>query len=126
MSSCGQSAPPAKITKTVTLPPLAAGMSGKGKNSGEKSVLKARKKKKKEPSSLSLTGRADEVSSIDCPAAVSKILTQKTSQQQMTASHTTGQLSCNGGTSRRDREARFLKRVGQIAKEEKANRLRWY
>ena len=129
LSSCRESVsvstkstPPAKLTKTVTLPPLThlqPGASGKGKKSGEK--LKT--KKKKDPSTK-YSARGDTVK-IECPAAVSKLLTQKSSHQSLVSDQHSGDLSTTSGSGRHEREANFLKRVGQIAKEERANKLRW-
>ena len=130
MGSCVKSKPAAKITKTVTLPPLTTGtpstMGNKGKKSGNRTGEKTKKKKKESPIQP-LSGEVNEMSKIDCPAAVNKILTQKISQHQTEAdSPATGLLSSTGVSGRRDKEAEFLKKVHELAKEERANQLRWY
>ena len=121
---CSKSTPPAKLTKTVALPPLShlqPGPGSKRKKSGEKTGAKT---KKKELSTKSSTG--EDPIRIDCPAVVSRLLTQKPSHQLLVSdSHPEALSSPGGGSDRHEREGKFLKRVGQIAKEERANKLRW-
>ncbi|CAI8001630.1 Cilia- and flagella-associated protein 221 [Geodia barretti] len=124
VSVCSKSTPPAKLTKTVALPPLShlqPGPGSKRKKSGEKTGAKT---KKKELSTKSSTG--EDPIRIDCPAVVSRLLTQKPSHQLLVSdSHPEALSSPGGGSDRHEREGKFLKRVGQIAKEERANKLRW-
>ena len=121
---CSKSTPPAKLTKTVALPPLShlqPGPGSKRKKSGEKTGAKT---KRKELSTKSSTG--EDPIRIDCPAVVSRLLTQKPSHQLLVSdSHPEALSSPGGGSDRHEREGKFLKRVGRIAKEERANKLRW-
>ena len=125
VSVCSKSTPPAKLTKTVALPPLSHLQPGPGRKrmkSGEKTGAKTKKKKL---STKSSTG--EDPMKIDCPAVVSRLLTQKSSHQRLVSDSYSETLSSPGGGSdrRHEREGKFLKRVGQIAKEERANKLRW-
>ena len=117
--------PAAKPTKTVTLPPLQPRLgSSKGEKSGEKAATKTKKKKEQSTKSSAV----EKAAKIDCPAAVSRLLTQKSSGQGLASDPYSGSTmlsSLPGGSGRHEREAKFLKRVDQIAKEERANKLRW-
>ena len=105
---------PAKLTKTVTLPPLnSKDQSTKIKRRGVSAA-----KKKGELSTGVGASKTENSIKLNTPASVSKILTQKSSRQLCTGSM--------AKTGRPLTETKFLQKVRKIANEERANRLRWY
>lgn len=121
--------PAAKLTRSLTLPPLtdskSTGLNNKTTSEGKKEKpFKSNLKK----TTKSISAKERLTVKIDCPAAVSKLLIQKLSHQQdLSISQSEGfGLSGVDDGGREEKEANFLRRVDQIAKEERANRLRWY
>ena len=120
-----KSIPPAKLTKTIALPPLHKSRSQTDKGQLKKktktnSVKEGETKKKREVLNKTATSSGT-VCKMNTPAAVNKLLTQRSSHKHV-ASGTQQEM---GVSNRQTRESEFLKRVRQNAKEERANRLRW-
>ena len=87
----------------------------------KKIVEKDTAKIKKKSRIRGTTTREDTIK-IDTPAAVNKLLTQRSSHKYIVSS--TGQDG-GGVVNRQSKQAEFLKKVRQTADEERANRLRW-
>ena len=118
-----QSNLPAKLTKTIALPPLRRSQNDGGqlKKKDKKNIEKDSAKIKKKSRIRGTTTREDTIK-IDTPAAVNKLLTQRSSHKYIVSS--TGQDG-GGVVNRQSKQAEFLKKVRQTADEERANRLRW-
>ena len=122
VNSIVQSSVPAKLTKTIALPPLGSSLSSSlGHSKTGKSTDRGMRKRKSAKSTNTATSRGEGFK-IKSQAAVNTILAKQQSAKSM---QLTGGASDELRESRRAREAEFLKRVRKAAKEERANRLRW-
>jgi hypothetical protein len=114
--------PASRLTKTISLPPLTdtlpSGEGSKEKKSGRT------KKQRRGVKSTKATSPGEEMLIVNTPAAVSKILTQKSSHHNVTSPEEWS-AATSAARNRQKRETEFLRRVQQAAKDERANRLRW-